>query len=84
MYEDFVSERITKLRMQKDVSARDMSLSMGQAPRPVDAGAHLRDYEKAQRPVTAALFPQILFFTQTFCWIRLDSPRPGVYNMPNR
>lgn len=31
MYEDFVPERITKLRMQKGVSARDMSLSMGQA-----------------------------------------------------
>lgn len=29
-YDIFVSERITKLRQAKDVSARDMSLSMGQ------------------------------------------------------
>ena len=31
MYEDFVPERIAKLRIQKGVSARDMSLSLGQA-----------------------------------------------------
>ena len=31
LYEDFVPERLAKLRMQKGVSARDMSLSLGQA-----------------------------------------------------
>lgn len=31
MYEDFVPERLAKLRMGKGVSARDMSLSLGQA-----------------------------------------------------
>lgn len=31
MYEDFIPERIAKLRTQKGVSARDMSLSLGQA-----------------------------------------------------
>ena len=31
MDEKFVSERLGRLRTQKDVSARDMSLSMGQA-----------------------------------------------------
>lgn len=31
MYEDFVAVRLAKLRMQKGVSARDMSLSLGQA-----------------------------------------------------
>ena len=31
MYEDFVPERITQLRTKKGVSARDMSLSLGQA-----------------------------------------------------
>ena len=31
MYEDFVPERLAKLRLQKGVSARDMSLSLGQA-----------------------------------------------------
>ena len=31
MYEDFVPERMAKLRTQKGVSARDMSLSLGQA-----------------------------------------------------
>lgn len=31
MYKDFVPERLAKLRMQKGVSARDMSLSLGQA-----------------------------------------------------
>lgn len=30
MYENFTQERITQLRMQKGVSARDMSLSLGQ------------------------------------------------------
>ena len=30
MYEDFTRNRISQLRMQKDVSARDMSLSLGQ------------------------------------------------------
>lgn len=30
MYEDFVQERIAQLRLQKNVSARDMSLSLGQ------------------------------------------------------
>ena len=30
VYEDFVPERLAKLRMQKGVSARDMSLSLGQ------------------------------------------------------
>lgn len=31
IYEDFVPERLAKLRTQKGVSARDMSLSLGQA-----------------------------------------------------
>ena len=31
VYEDVVPERLAKLRMQKGVSARDMSLSLGQA-----------------------------------------------------
>ena len=31
MYEDFVPERIAQLRPKKGVSARDMSLSLGQA-----------------------------------------------------
>ncbi len=31
MYEDFVPERLSKLRAIKGVSARDMSLSLGQA-----------------------------------------------------
>ncbi len=31
MYDDFIAERIAKLRMVKGVSARDMSLSLGQA-----------------------------------------------------
>ena len=31
MYEDFIPERLAKLRTQKGVSARDMSLSLGQA-----------------------------------------------------
>lgn len=30
MYEEFTQERITQLRIQKGVSARDMSLSLGQ------------------------------------------------------
>ena len=30
MYEDFLPERLAKLRTQKGVSARDMSLSLGQ------------------------------------------------------
>lgn len=30
MYEKFFSQRLTKLRMEKNVSARDMSLSIGQ------------------------------------------------------
>jgi len=30
MYEEFTVKRITQLRMQKGVSARDMSLSLGQ------------------------------------------------------
>ena len=31
MYENFIPERIARLRAQKGVSARDMSLSLGQA-----------------------------------------------------
>lgn len=31
MYEDFFIERLTELRMHKGVSARDMSLSLGQS-----------------------------------------------------
>ena len=31
MYEDFIPERLAKLRMQKGVSSRDMSLSLGHA-----------------------------------------------------
>lgn len=31
MYEDLFYERLTRLRMQKGVSARDMSLSLGQS-----------------------------------------------------
>ena len=30
MYEEFTQGRISRLRLQKDVSARDMSLSLGQ------------------------------------------------------
>lgn len=30
MYEDFIAERISQLRQEKGVSARDMSLSIGQ------------------------------------------------------
>ena len=33
MYEKFTQNRIAQLRMQKDVSARDMSLSLGQNKR---------------------------------------------------
>ncbi len=31
MYEDFFPQRLAQLRMKKGVSARDMSLSIGQA-----------------------------------------------------
>ena len=31
MYEKFLSDRLAELRMQKGISARDMSLSLGQA-----------------------------------------------------
>lgn len=31
MFEDFLPDRLAKLRIQKGVSARDMSLSLGQA-----------------------------------------------------
>ena len=31
MYEDFLPERLAKLRTQKGISARDMFLSLGQA-----------------------------------------------------
>lgn len=31
MYENFVQERLAQLRMKKGISARDMSLSLGQA-----------------------------------------------------
>ena len=31
MFEDFIPERLAKLRTEKGVSARDMSLSLGQA-----------------------------------------------------
>lgn len=31
MYENFIPERLAQLRLQKGVSARDMSLSLGQA-----------------------------------------------------
>lgn len=31
MYEEFTQSRITQLRIQKGVSARDMSLSIGQS-----------------------------------------------------
>lgn len=31
MYEDYLPERLAKLRLQKGVSARDMSLSLGQS-----------------------------------------------------
>ena len=30
MYEEFTQDRIAQLRMQREVSARDMSLSLGQ------------------------------------------------------
>ena len=30
MYEDFFCERLSQLRREKEVSARDMSLSLGQ------------------------------------------------------
>lgn len=32
MYENIISERILKLRMEKGVSARGMSLALGQSP----------------------------------------------------
>ncbi len=31
IHENFISDRLAKLRMQKGISARDMSLSLGQA-----------------------------------------------------
>ena len=31
MYEDFLSDRLAELRMQRGISARDMSLTLGQA-----------------------------------------------------
>ena len=34
MYEDFFHQRLTRLRMEKGVSARDMSLSLGQSAEP--------------------------------------------------
>ena len=31
MYEDLIAKRVSQLRMQKGVSARDMGLSLGQS-----------------------------------------------------
>ena len=42
MYEEQFSKRLTELRTQKGVSARDMSLSIGQNPgyiRAIESGA---------------------------------------------
>ena len=38
MYEEFTQDRIAQLRMQREVSARDMSLSLGQN----NSGEHIR------------------------------------------
>lgn len=37
MYEDFLPERVAALRIQKGVSARDMSLTLGQADNYINA-----------------------------------------------
>lgn len=37
MYEDFIPERLARLRIQKGVSARDMSLTIGQADNYINA-----------------------------------------------
>lgn len=51
MYEDFVRERIVKLRMARGVSARDMSLSMGQS------ASYVNNIENRRaRPSLAGLF----------------------------
>ena len=46
MYEDFVPERLAKLRTQKGVSARDMSLSLGQA------NNYINNIENKKSPVS--------------------------------
>ena len=48
MYEDFFHQRLTRLRMEKGVSARDMSLSLGQSPGYINALENNRGYPSMQ------------------------------------
>ena len=51
MYDDLIAERLSKLRVQKGVSARDMSLSIGQAEGYINAIENKRSL-----PSVTALF----------------------------
>ncbi len=48
MYEDFFHQRLTRLRMEKGVSARDMSLSLGQSAGYINALENNRGYPSMQ------------------------------------
>ena len=56
MYEEFTQNRIAQLRMQKNVSARDMSLSLGQN------NSYINQIENKKAPVsyTHLTLPTIL------------------------
>jgi len=76
MYEEFTAKRITQLRMQKGVSARDMSLSLGQN------GSYINHIENGQSlPSLQVLFwiceyfkitPKEFFDTETTAPVKVQ------------
>ena len=73
MYEDLFYERLTKLRTQKDVSAREMSLSIGQS------AGYINTIENQKAlPSMAAFFYICEYLDVTPCeFFDEENPCPG-------
>ncbi len=74
MYEEFIQNRITQLRMQRGVSARDMSLSIGQNE------SYINQIEnKKTLPSLQGLLYICEYFGITPQFFDMDSPYPSQF-----
>ncbi len=76
MYEDFFPERLAQLRTQKGVSARDMSLSIGQANNYINNIENKKAFPSMQAFFYICEYlhitPKQFFDTETECPAKID------------
>ena len=85
MYEDFFPERLAQLRTQKGVSARDMSLSIGQANNYINNIENKKAFPSMQAFLYICEYlhitPKQFFDTETECPAKIDELTEAVQGL---